>query len=79
MPITAPSMVTSGESGEVERSWSRSVSIAFPVVPWMRRSWTSLRLITRARPQSITYVSPNCPTITLAGFRSRWITPFWCA
>ncbi|MFO0848788.1 MAG: hypothetical protein U0871_09575 [Gemmataceae bacterium] len=30
---------------------------------------------TFASPQSITWTSPNAPTITLAGFRSRWITP----
>ena len=30
---------------------------------------------TLARPQSITCTSPNDPTITFDGFRSRWITP----
>ncbi len=30
---------------------------------------------TLARPQSITCTSPNEPTITFEGFRSRWITP----
>ena len=30
---------------------------------------------TLARPQSITWTSPKLPTITLDGFRSRWITP----
>ena len=30
---------------------------------------------TFARPQSITCTSPNEPTITLEGFKSRWITP----
>ena len=29
---------------------------------------------TLARPQSITCTSPKLPTITLAGFKSRWIT-----
>src|SRR5262245_53717679 len=29
---------------------------------------------TLARPQSMTWTSPNAPTITLDGFRSRWIT-----
>ena len=28
-----------------------------------------------ARPQSTTSVSPNCPSMTLPGFRSRWMTP----
>ncbi len=28
-----------------------------------------------ARPQSMTCTSPKAPTITLDGFRSRWITP----
>src|SRR5262245_50929593 len=37
------------------------------------------RHLARARPQSITYTSPKLPTITFAGFRSRWITPLWCA
>ena len=30
---------------------------------------------TLASPQSMTWTSPNCPTMTFAGFRSRWITP----
>ena len=30
---------------------------------------------TFARPQSMTCTSPNAPTMTFAGFRSRWITP----
>ena len=30
---------------------------------------------TLARPQSMTWTSPNAPTMTFAGFRSRWITP----
>jgi hypothetical protein len=32
------------------------------------------RLRSRARPQSTTIVSPNEPTMTFDGFRSRWIT-----
>ena len=30
---------------------------------------------TLARPQSITWTSPNDPTMMFDGFRSRWITP----
>jgi hypothetical protein len=30
---------------------------------------------TLARPQSMTCTSPKEPTITLDGFRSRWMTP----
>ena len=30
---------------------------------------------TLARPQSMTCTSPNAPTITFDGFRSRWMTP----
>lgn len=30
---------------------------------------------TLASPQSMTWTSPNAPTITFDGFRSRWITP----
>jgi hypothetical protein len=37
------------------------------------------RPITLARPQSTSSVSPNAPSITLAGLRSRWITPRLCA
>ena len=29
---------------------------------------------TLASPQSMTWTSPKAPTITLEGFRSRWIT-----
>ena len=28
-----------------------------------------------ASPQSMTSTSPNSPTMTLSGFKSRWITP----
>src|SRR6266511_3858757 len=34
---------------------------------------------TLASPQSMTWTSPNAPTITFDGFRSRWMTPFACA
>ena len=34
--------------------------------PWAR---------TLASPQSITWTSPNAPSMTFDGFRSRWITP----
>jgi hypothetical protein len=34
---------------------------------------------TFASPQSITWTSPNFPTMTFAGFRSRWMTPLECA
>ena len=44
-----------------------------------RMSCVSLRPTTFASPQSITYVSPKRPTMMLAGFRSRWMTPFECA
>ena len=30
---------------------------------------------TLARPQSMTWTSPNDPTITFDDFKSRWITP----
>ena len=33
--------------------------------------WSS----TLARPQSMTCTSPNAPTMTFDGFRSRWMTP----
>ena len=32
-----------------------------------------------ATPQSSTSTSPNSPTITFSGFRSRWMTPCACA
>ena len=31
---------------------------------------------TLARPQSMTWTSPKAPTMTLAGLRSRWMTPW---
>ena len=37
-------------------------------------SFETLRRMTLARPQSTTWTSPNAPTITLEGLRSRWIT-----
>ena len=40
---------------------------------------SSTSAIALASPQSITATSPNSPTSTLAGFRSRWITPCACA
>jgi len=30
-------------------------------------------------PKSSSFGTPSCVTITLAGFRSRWMTRFWCA
>jgi hypothetical protein len=35
----------------------------------------SRRPRTLASPQSMTWTSPKAPTMTLAGLRSRWITP----
>ena len=49
-------------------SWGRSL-------PAFASSAAPPRGNTFARPQSITWTSPNDPTITLEGFRSRWITP----
>ena len=40
---------------------------------------TSGRPTTLARPQSTSSVSPKLPSMTLAGLRSRWITPRECA
>ena len=34
---------------------------------------------TFARPQSMTCTSPNAPTMTFAGFKSRWMTCRLCA
>ena len=43
------------------------------------RQWIDYRVKpdgnTFAKPQSTTSTSPKLPSITLAGFRSRWITP----
>ncbi len=33
----------------------------------------------RAKPQSISWTSPNAPTMTFAGFRSQCTTPRECA
>ena len=40
------------------------------------RSRSRLAVSTLASPQSMTWTSPNAPTMTLAGFRSRWTTPW---
>ena len=40
-----------------------------------RRLVSPVRSIGLARPQSTTRVSPNLPSITLDGFKSRWSTP----
>ena len=32
-----------------------------------------------ASPKSRTFTRPSCPTITLAGFESRWVMPRWWA
>ena len=78
--MTSPSIVSSSSA-----SWSsprRSVAIRSV---WAletlrrRRSWRSSVPSTRASPQSITYTSPKRPTMTLAGLRSRWMTPLACA
>ena len=37
--------------------------------------WAASRSL-RARPQSMSITSPKRPTITLAGFKSRWMTPW---
>ena len=50
-----------------------------PRRPALVSSATPPRARTLARPQSITWTSPKAPTMTLAGFRSRWITPRACA
>ena len=61
-------------------SLSRSDRIAVPAVssdPTALPAATGPR--TLANPQSITCTSPNAPTITFSGFRSRWMTPLLCA
>ena len=76
VPITEPT----SESLPLEPGPLRTVSIS---VRWSRSarfsSATPPRCSTFARPQSTTCTSPNAPTITFAGLRSRCSTPFECA
>jgi hypothetical protein len=37
--------------------------------------WRATRSVSLATPQSITRTSPKSPTMMLAGFKSRWMTP----
>ncbi len=53
-----------------------AITVSWSVtLPDFSSSTTPPRGRTLARPQSMTWTSPNEPTITLEGFRSRWITP----
>ena len=63
-----------------ERSLSpllRIVATTVSLAGDSRSAWAGCPSLGRtlARPQSITCTSPKDPTITLAGLRSRWITP----
>jgi hypothetical protein len=59
------------------------MTVSLAEVSWLRAARCSSAMPpsvkTFARPQSITCTSPNAPTMMLAGFRSRWITPLACA
>ena len=61
VPSACPAIVASARIASVSR---RS---CFPFTSFSPRAL--------ARPQSSTTVSPNCPTITLSGLRSRCTTP----
>ena len=65
-------------SSEPLRAVAISVS-AGGSLPAFASATTPPRAKTLARPQSITWTSPKLPTITLDGFKSRWITPRVCA
>ena len=59
-----------GIDSDLTRTCSAVSSGSSEPVPSLARLARSL-----ASPQSMTWTSPNAPTITLAGFRSRWMTP----
>ncbi len=82
VPTTAPSIVMIGELWSCPRLSDRLLSTSDGIDGVRSSSRMSCRSswpITFARPQSITYVSPYRPTITLSGLMSRWITPLSCA
>ena len=70
MPSTEPDCERS--LSPLLRAVATTVSLAGLAARLPRRSIAGKTL---ARPQSITCTSPNDPTITLDGFKSRWITP----
>ena len=77
VPIAEPARERS-ESSEPLRAVAITVS-CLVTLPAVASSETPPRGKTLARPQSITWTSPKLPTMTLLGFKSRWITPRACA
>ena len=68
---SAPSANTSARrSTGSPRACSGAMKPGVPITAAGSSSATAL-----ARPQSSTSTSPKAPTMTLAGFRSRWMTP----
>ncbi len=70
VPRIAPGLVVNASLG--------SMRLALESVPDSEASGSS-QCVTRAMPQSMTRTSPKPPSMTFAGFRSRWITPRECA
>ena len=62
VPITAPAR--DSDPGASERT------VRTPAAP----SPAAASFSTLASPQSMTCTSPNAPTMTFSGLRSRWIT-----
>ena len=85
VPNSEPACVS--EPNEASVPPLRAVRITVGSIPGGRQPPLTVRTSsatppsgsTLASPQSITCTSPNAPTITLAGLRSRWITPLACA
>ena len=76
MPITEPTIES--EPLPVFEPGLRTVSSTVWIVRASlarRSSAVPPRASTLASPQSTTCTSPNAPTMMLAGFRSRWMTP----
>ena len=72
VPSTLPACVAASASrGRPDLGPERASSGSRPPAGRRRRLARTL-----ASPQSMTWTSPNAPTMTFAGFRSRWMTPW---
>ena len=71
VPITLPACVTKPSASRSERI---SCALAGSYASHSVASPLGRLASTLASPQSMTWTSPKLPTITLPGFKSRWIT-----
>jgi len=79
-PIKALVMSEDYELGSYSRDTQvLRVDDMYDGVPRMVPAWVSSEVSIRATPKSATLTLPSASRMTLAGFMSRWTTPFLCA